>query len=137
MSGKRNQNEFAWQNTKKLTTHPNPCLDVFSFLPGKFHSGSVSYSPSTSTTGYRGNLPGNQTKLHFRGKILTGFPLDLEYLGKSWNFFSPESGNPGVFSSFGCRIFITFMPQNTGKLRGILGLCEWGNLGWSLCCTTY
>ena len=27
----------------------DPCLGVFSFFPGKFHSGSVSYSPATST----------------------------------------------------------------------------------------
>ena len=37
------------EKNKEINNTSNPCLDVFSVFPGKFNSGSVSSSPSTST----------------------------------------------------------------------------------------
>ena len=39
-------------NYEDINNTSNPCLGVFSFVPDWFHSGSVSYSPSTSTVNY-------------------------------------------------------------------------------------
>ena len=104
VSKTQNQNEFAWKNTKKLTTHLILALMCFLFFQAIF------------------------IMVPFQGS-----PLDLENLEKSWNFFSRESVNLAVFVGCRIFItFMPQKTQE--NYREFHPSQVYSYLCWSLCC---